>query len=248
MYLVGLLTAGGILTLSGTALAAPAQVRPAAPSVTAVGAVGGLVWFDRNYDRVPNRDEPGVAGAHVTATDLRSGRSYSAITDRDGSYVIQRIPAGRYVVSTDDARYLPTTRQDVPVTVRPGAASTANFGIAGGTVSGVAWFDQNQDGIRQAYEPRVSGIPVVVGNSRTASAVTGRDGRYLVQDVPAGNHAVRFVLPQDRALGFTEPFVGDATTDSDVEDVGQGLAFVNLDVASRELADVTNVDAGLVRR
>jgi hypothetical protein len=245
-YLAGILAVGTVL--AGTA-AASADTGSAAPGArAAAGGVGGLVWFDRDADRVRDRAEPGASGVVVTATNARTGQRYQATTDRAGNYLIA-VPAGVYDVSADDTGYQPTTREDQRIQVVSGRASAANYGIRGGSISGLAWYDQNKDGVRQAAEPRISGVPVTAVSSRGVAyrTVTDRNGGYTLNDLAAGDYVVRFAKPSSTASGFTQPFIGDARTDSNVQDMQRGYAYVRLGATTGGVQDAKYVDAGYVR-
>lgn len=243
LYLAGILAVGGVL--AGTAVAS-ADTASAEPTARAAGGVGGQVWFDRDADRVRDRAEPGAAGVPVTATNVQTGNTYNATTDSRGNYLI-RVPAGTYQVSADNTGYRPTTAEDRTVRVVSGRASTVNYGIQGGSISGLAWLDENQDGVRQASEPRVAGVPIATNGPGSVRAVTNRNGQYVLNDLPAGNHVVQFLKPSSTQAGFTQPFVGDQRTDSDVEDVQRGLAYVTLASSTGGVEDARYVDAGYVR-
>ena len=244
-HLAGLLAALGVLP--GTAIASAEQATPASQIMTEAGTLNGLVWFDRNRDQVRNGDEPGAADTRVMVTNTATGEIFGATTDGTGSYVVGGLPEGRYQVTADNAGYLPTTREDVFVTVRAGSAAIANFGIDGGSISGLAWFDRNGDGVRQSFERRIRGVAVTVTGVRLASATTDRNGRYVVEDLPAGDHVLEFKRPWP-GVGFTTPFVGDPARDSDVADTVQGLAFVPLGISTGGVADAEHIDAGYVRQ
>jgi SdrD B-like domain/Domain of unknown function DUF11 len=72
-----------------------------------------------------------------------------------------------------------------------------------GTVSGLVWFDADDDGIQDAGEPGVAGVAVELVPSTpsgySATTVTGADGRYLFSGVPTGSYLVRVTAP----AGFT---------------------------------------------
>jgi len=69
--------------------------------------------------------------------------------------------------------------------------------IGYGTLSGSAFEDDNGNGHRDADEPGIAGIPVLVdGRSRT---VTDGNGGYSVKGIPAGRHTVRIDIKLLRA-------------------------------------------------
>lgn len=238
--IAGLVSVLGVV--SGATSAAAAQ---AAPTVVETTSVSGVVWFDRNRDQVRQGDEPGADAIRVMVTNTATGEIFGSTTDGAGSYLVDGLPAGEYRVTADNVGYLPTTPEDVFVRIGAGSPATVNFGIDGGSISGVAWLDTNPDGVRQSFEPRINGITITVSGVRAASTVTGQDGAYVVEDLPAGNHVLQFARPNQQ-FGFTAPFVGDPTTDSDVADTEQGLAFVPLAISTGGVADAVHVDAGYV--
>jgi hypothetical protein len=71
------------------------------------------------------------------------------------------------------------------------------LGLAGGRsgtgrVSGTVFFDENNDGVRQATERGAPGVTVVLNNRTTQ--VTDRDGRYSFNLVPSGPNTITLVM------------------------------------------------------
>jgi len=66
-------------------------------------------------------------------------------------------------------------------------ASTAEPGRGTGTISGLVFADWNADGIQDAGENTLEGIPLRLGGGHTTS---GRDGQFAFMNVPAGVRAV----------------------------------------------------------
>lgn len=61
--------------------------------------VGDFVWFDFNEDGFQDPLEPGVAGVTVFLINANTGAVIStAVTDVDGMYLFQNLPAGNYAV------------------------------------------------------------------------------------------------------------------------------------------------------
>lgn len=238
--LAGLLAVGGVL--SGTAVASAEQAT-ATSSTAAPGTLNGMVWFDRNLDQVRSGNEPGAGDIRIMVQNTATGEIFGTTTGDTGSYMVSGLPAGQYHVTADTIGYRPSTPENVVVTVGPGSAATANFGIDGGSISGLAWYDWNGDGVRQGFEPRLPGVGITVTGVRFASTTTGQGGRYVVEDLPTGDHVLTFNRPWP-GIGFTTPFAGDPATDSDVADTDQGLAFVYLGISTGGVDDVEHIDAG----
>jgi hypothetical protein len=111
-----------------------------------------------------------------------------------------------------------------------------------GSVGDRVWHDDG-DGVQEAGEPGVAGIPVELQAGSgvvEAATLTGPDGTYLFEAVPAGNHTVRFG-PLPAGLRFTADDRGSDDADSDA-DPYSGRARVIVEGGE---ADLT-VDAGVV--
>jgi hypothetical protein len=70
---------------------------------------------------------------------------------------------------------------------------TAETGRGGtGTVSGSVFFDENNDGVRQANERGAPNVIVILDERRSAN--TDPEGRYTFAMVPAGRHRIRIIV------------------------------------------------------
>lgn len=74
-------------------------------SYTGSGSIGDTIWHDRNGDGVVDPGEepiPGVA-VTITYTDPDNGSTFTVVvvTDADGSYDVDNLPAGDYTVTVD---------------------------------------------------------------------------------------------------------------------------------------------------
>lgn len=68
------------------------------------------------------------------------------------------------------------------------------------TLSGIVFFDYNGNGVQDEGEPPVEGAKVTVGDLAT---VSGADGSYVLENVPAGNRKVQVESPtQEPATAF----------------------------------------------
>ena len=114
-----------------------------------------------------------------------------------------------------------------------------------GEISGTAWKDANGNGVQETEENLLPGIVAVLedcdGNMIDLT-ITNADGEYVFDDVPVGMVRVRFdisALPPDCV--FTLQDVGDDTTDSDVNQFGQGPC---IDVM--QFDEIDNYSVGLI--
>ncbi|WP_029067817.1 SdrD B-like domain-containing protein [Jonesia quinghaiensis] len=191
-------------------------------------------------------------------------------TDKDGGYhfgdlpVLQ--PGESYTVSivreeSGDAlrEYLPTTPG---VGDREGDSSewtatseglteggdhdpTLDFGFVRRTyaIGDYVWIDENNDGRQGESEPRLAGVTVDLlhaDGSVLDTTTTDSEGRYLFDELPAGDYQVRFTLTdaQQKKYQFTKRDAGkNSAVDSDA-DVSTGLTvMITLGAGNDNLTD-----------
>jgi len=227
-----------VATVGGAGVAAADQAAP--------GGVRGVAFFDRDADGQRDAGEPGRWGASVMVRDRAGNVVAEARTEHDGSYQLDGLRDGQYRVSSQNLGYRPTTREDVDVVVRRQPVAV-NFGIDGGSISGLAWFDADGAGVREPDEQLLGGVGIRLYGPEEGYFSTGADGRYVIEDLPAGQYRVLF---DSNAYGLrhTTPFAGaDRTTDSDV-DPDSASAYVILTISTGGVEDVQHVDAGYTTR
>jgi len=121
-----------------------------------------------------------------------------------------------------------------PVKEEPVKATT-------GIINGIIWFDENEDGIRQEKETRISDVPVYLLNKNydVVEEVYTKDGLYTFKDIKPGTYYIE-VYGMDIGYYYTSPqHEGtDPTLDSDLDE--DDLAKVKL-----QAGDIVQVDAGL---
>lgn len=117
-----------------------------------------------------------------------------------------------------------------------------------GSLGGIAWLDQNQNGLRENNERGFSGITAIL-MMRTGDSQFTRIGEYVTETtglyifiVPAGQYYVQFALPD--GYQFSTPHVGlSDDLDSDVENVNGSTAVFTLANGS----NLAHVDAGYIQ-
>lgn len=178
------LAGASLLLLSG----APALAEEPAPA----GTVSGRVWFDRDADGAAQPGEPGAEQAEVRFFDvLRLRPAGSATTDRDGRYTSPNLRFGLYKVSHHRPEYAATTSPVRFALISADGLRTIDFGIRGGTVTGTVWHDTDRDGKRDADEPPLPEVQLSATHPVTRYAASGKDGRYRLEDLPAGRYQLR---------------------------------------------------------
>jgi ABC-type sugar transport system permease subunit len=78
-------------------------VTPAKPPAAVPGGISGLVWFDFTKGgggtlNSPDASEAGLGGMKVQAVAAGGKVVGSATTEKDGSFVIKKVPAGSYTL------------------------------------------------------------------------------------------------------------------------------------------------------
>ncbi len=205
-------------------------------------AIGNLVWFDSNGNGARDEGEPGIPGVTVTLRDSSGNTVTTTQTLADGSYAFNDVTPGTYSLRiTLPAGYATTNNGSGSITVDDDndfradgttalftilsgqAIASVDAGLRGtGGVSGIAWFDVNENNQRDSEETgRLAGVHVTVtytptllaGNPQIVQTQTAADGSYSVTGLPPGTVTVEFV----NRLGYlpAQPNVGDDATDSD---------------------------------
>ncbi|RYD43360.1 MAG: hypothetical protein EOP85_10245, partial [Verrucomicrobiaceae bacterium] len=183
-------------------------------------SVGDLVWNDRDGDGVVDPGEPGIEGV-IVYIDANTDGIFDQATERygitnfNGYYLIDNLPAGSYLVRVDISS-LPqgsTQTHDLDGT---GTAHRANrtlatsedalnvdFGYrATASVGDFVWNDIDADGTQDAGETGISGVRVYLdingnGNYDSATepaATTNSTGAYTIGNLVPGTYTARVDL------------------------------------------------------
>lgn len=203
--------------------------------------VSGHVYVDVDLNGQNDGDDRPLANVVVELRTASGDLVATTTTGPDGSYSFGDVPAGDYVViETQPAGYgegpeHPTNR--VPVTVvTDEKTAPINFGERTGSLSGLVYNDTNNNGVRDANEPVIGGVTVVLtgtdarGEAVTRTAVTGPDGSYRFTDLPGGTYTVTETQPDGYDDGLDTP-----GTSGGVSDGGDAITGIVLSPA----ADVT---------
>lgn len=205
-------------------------------------AVGDTVWLDVNGNGLFDSGEPGLPGITITLRDGGGAAVTTTQTLANGSYTFSNLTPGSYSLQLNlPAGYATTNSGSGSITVDNdndfrNDGTTATFALTSGqalagidaglrgtgSVSGIAWFDTNENNIRDSSETnRASGVRVTVIYTptltptlpQTVEVATDTNGAYSVTGLPPGQVRVIFV----NRLGYlpAQPNVGDDATDSD---------------------------------
>ncbi len=193
-----------------------------------VASISGTVFDDRNDDGQQQIAEPGIAGVTVTltGTDVRGNTiNRTTTTNVNGVYTFTGLFPGSYTVSqTQPAIWLDgkdaigsaggTLSNDKTSGIEIGDTTTAtgyNFGekapvvqantAGSATLTGAAYSDTDNDGVRDPGEPGIAGVIITVtGTSSTGAPVTrttttGADGSWTLTDLPPGQYTLTETQP-----------------------------------------------------
>src|SRR5699024_9153961 len=103
------------------------------------------------------------------------------------------------------------------------------------------WVDKNKDGIQDDNEDPLEGVKVELydeDGEKIAETETDEDGRYIFDELPAGDYKVKFELTeeQEEKYRFTKEQAGDdSTVDSDADEETGWTRDIVLDEDNEEL-------------
>jgi hypothetical protein len=158
-------------------------------------AISGTSFADVNGNGAKDGDEPAQAGWSIQLS--QNGNIINATTTgQDGSYSFKNLAPGKYSVSEIAmegwTRTLPQ-EESYNVELKDSDASGKDFGNKGGlTISGVKFYDANENGVQDSDEPSIPGQPVtLVQNGKLIANVTSsEDGSYKFVNLVPGTYEV----------------------------------------------------------
>ena len=180
-------------------------------------SLGDLVWNDRNNNGVRNAGEPGIPGVLVYIDSNSNGIFDAAterydITDLDGSYLIDNLPAGTFLVRVDisslpqgstqtyDLDGVGTShRASRTLTVSQDAVDV-DFGYRASAAFGdFVWNDLNGDGVQDQGETGIPDVRIyadingngVLDPATEPSATTDSSGAYAIGNLVPGTYTAR---------------------------------------------------------
>ncbi len=175
--------------------------------------LGDRVWEDLDGDGVQDAGEPGLVGVTVVLTgagpDATLGTADdiafpSVMTGLDGAYTFTGLAPDLYEVDVLDASVpvgmAATTTDPLNVVLGPGdAVDTADVGFRHtGRIGDLVWDDLDGDGVRDAGEPGLDGVTVLLASAgpdglcgtaddgATISSATAGGGLYVFEGLAPG--------------------------------------------------------------
>jgi large repetitive protein len=179
-----------------------------------LGSISGQVFVDANTNLSPDSGERAVSGVTLTltGTDARGNPvSLTTTTDTTGRYSFPGLVGGDYVITqTQPNSYGNGSANSVPVTLPAGGTQVTNFAEVAGRISGQVYQDVDRNGVPSPGEAPITGATLrLSGNTSegidvctliTCTVVTGSDGTYVFNGLPAGS----YTLTQTQPTGFAD--------------------------------------------
>jgi hypothetical protein len=222
------------------------------PSDPSNGPTGATVWCDAPTGGsvvVGSGTSADCPTSAAEVTGLRVQRPGPFLPGNLISVELSMIPTGN---AADDV-YVNRTFGRVGGLVLPVGPVDAPERVLASSIGDFVWNDLDADGVQDAGEPGVEGMPVTVtgtdvdGNAVTATTVTDANGAYLFAGLPSGTYTVTFDQAWASAHHFdlTVQNVGeDDAADSDADPSSGQSDEISLGVDE----DRVDIDAGLVQR
>ncbi|MFB9906844.1 SdrD B-like domain-containing protein [Allokutzneria oryzae] len=230
---------------------------PSAGAISgSLGAIDGTVFFDRNgnglIDRSTTGGEPGAEKAEVRLYDADGDVVADAVADANGKFRFTDLRPGTYKLDGGQSGFVSTTEDERKVEVRGSKTEFVRFGIRGGSITGLAWIDENGDGIHQETEKAytdsrgftLTGATDYYGKIAQRTAKVDENGEYAFEDLPSGRYTVQTTGPDGTTATKTEAGP-DATTDSDFTGKSGTVKSDKIQLAPG--AGMVSLDAGFTR-
>lgn len=230
-----------------------ALTLPVAGAVT-LGNFSGAVFEDLNANGQWDEGEKALAGATVTLTPDRTGiEAAQAVTGADGAFDLEGLrPAGYTLTVALPEGYIFSCPLEGLAFGTLGEQSLvcawqtltdrtdkAIGAVKPGSISGVIWLDENEDGTRGEGELLMSGVSLELVDERGGAVVkrtASTDQGFRFDNVRPGAYTVRLTLPDQ-----SSPAADSASTF-----VANGLRMTQTGVTVEAGEDVDGLTTGLV--
>lgn len=187
----------------------------------------GVKWHDLNHNGVKDEGEPGLPGWSIHLRTYNSGKSFTEVTDENGSYAFDSLYFYNeyYMISeSDQAGWMQTQAPNNGwIFVDSDTLENYDFGnwlVPPMMITGTKYNDMNGNGQRDEGEPGLEGWTITAYHQQSGhsvSAVTDVEGSYTIRD--SGYFGDYLVYEESQDGWFqTQPWNGD--------DEGYYLTFI----------------------
>ena len=261
------------------AAGASSSVQPATLSVT--------VWEDKNANGKKDPDDTArVDGATVTVVELKpapgnpsinvylpvivDGRPARTNRSTNGVYTIGNLRPGTYSVkfAAGDYRFTNPSSGVAPITLTAGRTTQVSAGAHHTvSISGMAWVDNNANGVKDSDDSELAGVTVSVvdsngaavsrlGETTPATDTTNDDeittwydetGEYSIRYLRPGTYSVKFELPEGYLFTRKLATGGHSDVDPSAADSTNRIAKTAEKRFSATAAPTTGWDVGAIR-
>ncbi len=182
-----------------------------------LSSISGFAFADTNGNGTWDADEAKLAGMAITLVPADPAHAtHSATTGDDGQFILTGIRCGEYTLTVECPGACVLSRmphaalglthglnaQSVALTVRMGTILTGQqLGcVLPSKWTGVAYLDENYDGMRAANESPAAGETLLLRDADTgatvATAVTDENGLFTIDGIAPGEYELVFPLDE----------------------------------------------------
>ena len=155
--------------------------------LSSYASVYGRVYQDVNLN---GRFDPGVDQPQANARVRVDGNRY-VVSDASGNFRVESVARGDHAVYLDllsvraDLTLLDLTQQQI--TIETSRDVIVDFRVVRtGRITGIVWFDTNENGRLDKGEQPLADVRVVTGSGR--DTLTDDKGNFIIGDLPPGEH------------------------------------------------------------
>lgn len=230
------------------------QTKPAAPGIYTVvlsegeeisglefgnhmlpGFICGMKYHDLNFNGIKDPGEPGIENWTIILYSYTSFTYQYAITNADGSYCFESLSSEWYAVYEESRPgWLQiSTPQIYSLDIQGNSFMDVDFGNAMATISGVKFFDINQNGIKDTNEPGLSNWVINLTGPVNQYSLTDLSGYYAFYNLPAGT----YVISEELVSGWTQTMPAEPGTYT-LTVVDDDSQFLNVDFGNFKFGSI----------
>lgn len=206
------------------------------------GSISGLTWFDNNANSAININESYIAGTSVTLYvgdtvlaqtktdkdgkynfgDLDIGTCYTALFEAADATLALGAKAGRTDAMADGRTAQICLTEQTPDVINIDAAFVAVAPVippADYTACGMAWLDNNENGVYDQSDLKLADVEVKLVNASNRlveSTVTDKNGNYSFTGLVEKSYKVNFATPDghETTSSVDQPSAGSSYVDA----------------------------------